>query len=151
MSDEIQKLWTVSFKCYKFSMSDVSLQKSSIQYSASSFCKNAKLFSIIMLDLQSSGCNDCQCNYHASLLNSSIEQVNCVGGMAGIETTPSKSNNWTLLSPCQCYITISWTSKFEGFYNQHDKEWIFTSPLYIILDVVLFAVLAESGTSMCVC
>jgi hypothetical protein len=39
--------------------------------------------------------------YHASLLSSSIKQVNCVGGMAGIEPTPSKSNDWTPLSPCQ--------------------------------------------------
>ncbi len=40
-------------------------------------------------------------HHHASLLNSSIKQVNCVGGMAGIEPTLSKSNDWTLLSPCQ--------------------------------------------------
>ncbi len=39
--------------------------------------------------------------HHASLLNSSITQVNCVGGMAGIEPMPSKSNDWTPLSPCQ--------------------------------------------------
>jgi hypothetical protein len=39
--------------------------------------------------------------HHASLLKSSIKQVNCVGGMAEIEPTPSKSNDWTPLSPCQ--------------------------------------------------
>ncbi len=39
--------------------------------------------------------------HHANLLNSSTKQVNCVGGMAGIEPTPSKSNDWTPLSPCQ--------------------------------------------------
>jgi hypothetical protein len=42
-----------------------------------------------------------QPHHHASLLNSSIQQVNCVGGMVGIEPTLSKSNNWTPLSPCQ--------------------------------------------------
>ncbi len=40
-------------------------------------------------------------HHHANLSNSSIKQVNCVGGMAGIEPTPSKSNDWTPLSPCQ--------------------------------------------------
>ena len=40
-------------------------------------------------------------HYHANLSNSSIKQVNCVGGTAGIEPTPSKSNNWTQLLPCQ--------------------------------------------------
>ncbi len=40
-------------------------------------------------------------HHHASLLNSSIKQVNCVGGMAEIEPTPSKSNDWTHLLPCQ--------------------------------------------------
>jgi hypothetical protein len=40
-------------------------------------------------------------HHHASLLNSSIKQVNCVGGMAGIEPTPSKSNDWTPRLPCQ--------------------------------------------------
>ncbi len=39
-------------------------------------------------------------HYHANLSNSSIKQVNCVGGTAGIEPTPSKSNNWTQLLPC---------------------------------------------------
>jgi hypothetical protein len=39
--------------------------------------------------------------HHASLLNSSIKQVNCVGGMAGIEPTPSMSNDETPLSPFQ--------------------------------------------------
>jgi hypothetical protein len=38
---------------------------------------------------------------YASLLNSSTKQVNCVGGTAGIEPTPPKSNDWTPLSPCQ--------------------------------------------------
>ncbi len=40
-------------------------------------------------------------HHHASLLISSIKQVNCVRGMAGIEPMPSKSNDWTPLSPCQ--------------------------------------------------
>ncbi len=38
--------------------------------------------------------------HHASLLNSSIKQVNCVGAMVGIETTQSKSKDWILLSLC---------------------------------------------------
>ncbi len=40
-------------------------------------------------------------HHHASLLNSSIKQVTWVGGMAGIEPAPSKSNDCTRLSPCQ--------------------------------------------------
>ncbi len=43
----------------------------------------------------------CHFHHHASLLNSSIKQVNCVRGMAGIEPTPSKSNDRAPLSPCQ--------------------------------------------------
>jgi hypothetical protein len=35
--------------------------------------------------------------HHSSLLEQTTKQVFCVGGMAGIEPTQSKSNNWTLL------------------------------------------------------
>jgi hypothetical protein len=42
-----------------------------------------------------------EAHHHANLLNSSIKQVNCIGGMAGIEPTPSNSNDWTQLSPCK--------------------------------------------------
>ncbi len=44
--------------------------------------------------------NSCM-HHHSSLLKWSTKQVICVGGMAGIEPTLSKSNNWTLLLPCQ--------------------------------------------------
>ncbi len=52
-------------------------------------------------------------HHHASLLNSSIKQVNCVGGMEGIEPMQSKSNDWTPLSPCQLGQGGCTPSKFK--------------------------------------